>query len=119
MKIVLTNKEVTQLYYFTKGLNSSEANKVFNALFTEDHIDLFEVSAVNNEIVLEMDEEVSVLFAQVLIKNNGLVSGLIEKRNSNILTLINTAKKCGLVILKDLNNVIIKARIILINKKSI
>ena len=91
MKLILTHKELEEIYNFTSGLNNPGANKVFNSMFTENHAPMLEqnIDMGNKTLELNIDEKISLIFIDAFVKNAPNISTLF---GSNKVSLLCNAK---------------------------
>lgn len=90
MKIVLTKKELDKLYIFTRRLNNSEANIIFNGIFTEDHNKMLEIVSGIDELTVSVDDEIALPFMEVFIKNAPLIATLFRSNKLSVACNIKT-----------------------------
>jgi hypothetical protein len=91
MKLILTQNELNEIYNFTSGLNNPGANKIFNAMFTENHAKMLDqnIDAQNRTLELNINEKISMIFLDAFVKNAPNISTIFS---SNKVSLLCNAK---------------------------
>jgi hypothetical protein len=91
MKIVLSEAEINNIYKFASGLSNPEANKIFNAMFSQHHSEMIQhqLDSEHKTLSLIIDEDITNIFLEAFVNNASNMSSLF---GSNKMTILCTAK---------------------------